>query len=105
MKIKISPDFELGQSLLKTEEQKKLLDSLYEYCTGTFFNYPAFPRNGEFIDIEDIMWEWAKKYHKDSASEMLNKLWLFVRNELSVHEVTHYRSYISISCTDMYRIV
>jgi hypothetical protein len=103
MKIKIFPDFELAQSLLK-QKSKKIFDSVYEYCKGTIFNYLSIPRNGEFIDIEDIMWEWAKKYYKDSASEMLNKLWPFVRNESSVHEVTYHRSFISISCKDMYSI-
>ena len=104
MEIKLSPNFELALKLLETEEQKRLFQSFYTYCTGSFFNYPSIPRKGEFVDVEDIMWEWAEKNYNESARKMVNELWPHVRTELQVLEVTHNRSYISVSCTDLYQI-
>lgn len=104
MEIKLSPNFELALKLLETEEQNRLFQSFFTYCTGSFFNYSSIPRKDEFIDVEDIMWEWAEKNYNDSAREIVNELWPYVRTELRVLEVTHNRSYISVSCTDLYRI-
>ena len=81
MEIKLSPNFDLALRLMQTEEQNRLFQSLYKYCTDNYFNYPVIPRKDEYIDIEDIMWEWAEKNYNDSSVEIMNELWPYVRND------------------------
>jgi hypothetical protein len=101
MKIKINADFSKFDKIEKDDEYlSKLFISFNEYLEDNTFFYQQCPRLYDFVDVEDILREWADKTHKESANSVFNKLYRVLETDLEVREICHSREYISIYCTD-----
>ncbi|MDU1892790.1 MAG: hypothetical protein E6767_19080 [Dysgonomonas sp.] len=101
MKIKINADFSKFDKIAKDDEYlSKLFISFSEYLEDNTFFYQKCPRLYDYVDVEDILREWADKTYKESANSIFNKLFRVLETDLEVRQICHSREYISIYCTD-----
>lgn len=98
MKVKLDINFVFSiKSIKGNGKAVELYNSFFNYLSNNLFNYRNRLNVGEFINIEDIIKEWADKEGKKH-----HLLYRYIQKKVKVIEITHQRDYCRIYCTDMY---
>lgn len=103
MQIMLLITFEYSlKSIDRRKAENKDLNKFIAYIDSKLFEYDAVPRLGEYVDIEDILFDWCEDNYPENNEEVYNKLYSILETDQKVMEVKHNRSFVQLYCSDMY---
>jgi|GEM_PF-4412058 len=101
MKIKIYADFgKFDERAQGDDYLAELFISFSNYLENNVFFYQKCPRLYDYVDMEDILREWAGKTYKELGEAKFNQLYRVLDTDLEIRQICHSREYITIYCTD-----